>query len=75
MGIPVQEYQLDYYGYQKLKACRSIRRVCIPWSLDYNWPLLCAVLSTPNKALCFVVTNNTAENFVTPYDGDVYLEN
>jgi hypothetical protein len=27
--IPIQQYQLDFYGYRRLKACRSIRCVCI----------------------------------------------
>jgi hypothetical protein len=35
---------------------------------------LCA-LSTPNNAMCIVVTNNTAEQYFTSFDGDVYVEN
>jgi hypothetical protein len=38
--ISVQQYQPDYYRCRGLRACRSIRRACVPWSLDHNWPLL-----------------------------------
>jgi hypothetical protein len=37
--IPVQWYQLDHYRHQGLRACCSIRRVCIPWSFHQNWVL------------------------------------
>jgi hypothetical protein len=39
-------------------------------------PAVCSalcILSTPNKALCIVVKNNTEK--LLPFDGDVYLEN
>jgi hypothetical protein len=75
--IPVQ--QLECCRFRGLRACHSIHRVCIPCSFDYNWPMLCTVcfLGTPNNALCVVVTDDTAEEYVTPFDGEVYtyLEN
>jgi hypothetical protein len=39
--VPAQQFQLDYYTYRGLRARRSIRCVCIPWSFDRSWPLLC----------------------------------
>lgn len=36
--IPAQQYQLDYYRYRELRACRIIPRVCIPWAFNRNWP-------------------------------------
>jgi hypothetical protein len=74
---PVQQHQLDYYRHCGLRSCHSIRHVCIPSSFDQTEPC-CAlyVLSTPNNALYVViVTNNTAEKCVTPFDGDMYIEN
>jgi hypothetical protein len=33
------------------------------------------VLSIPNNAVCIIVTNNIPEEYVTPFDDDVYLKN
>lgn len=60
--IPVQQYQLDYYRYRELRACRIIRRVCIPWAFDQSLPFAVhCVLRKSNNALVTVVTNITAE--------------
>ena len=34
---------IDYYRRQGWRACRSIRRVCIPWNFAYGWTLLITV--------------------------------
>jgi hypothetical protein len=49
-----------YYRYRGLRECHSICCVCISWSLDHGWPLLCTyVLSTPSSVLFIVLTNST----------------
>jgi hypothetical protein len=55
---PVQQYQLDYYRYRGLGACRSIHRACVFHDLSIRTDPCCAlcVLSTPNTALYIVVT-------------------
>lgn len=37
-------------------------------------PCCALVLSTINNAINITITNNTAENYATPFDGDMYLE-
>jgi hypothetical protein len=31
--------------------------------------------SKPNNALCIIMKSNTVEKYVSPFDGDVYIEN
>ena len=51
--ILLLRWQLDYCRYRGLRACRSIRRVCISRSFSRSWHLLCTlcVFSTLNNAL------------------------
>jgi hypothetical protein len=71
---PVQQYQVGYYRYRGLRVCRHIRRVRAIIAGPQLTPALHRTLSTPDSALCFVMTNHTADKHVTPTDGDVYLE-
>jgi hypothetical protein len=70
--IPVQQYQLDYYGYWRSGTCRSIRCVSIP---THKWPRSLCALSTLNNMQYIVMTNSTAEEYVTSFGSEVYLEN
>jgi hypothetical protein len=53
----VQQYQLDCYRYRGLRACRCIRRVRIPLSVDRNWPL--GVLTTLISKVHNIITFST----------------
>jgi hypothetical protein len=62
----------------KVRACRTFRCVFHDHSDTTDPTDACyalRILSIANNALCIVVTNNTAEEYVAPFDGDVYLEN
>jgi hypothetical protein len=49
--------------------------VCATIVVSQLTPPVHRVFSKPNNALCIGVTNHTADKHVTPFDGDVYLEN
>lgn len=45
--ISVHEYHIDYYGHRGLRACRSVRRVCIPSPREHCAGL--CINSTPKR--------------------------
>jgi hypothetical protein len=68
--IPVQQCHLECYKHV------AVFVVCVSRDHSITTDPYCAlrVISIPNNCLCIVVTNNTAE-MLTPFDGDVHLEN
>jgi hypothetical protein len=59
----------------RFRACRCVRRVCISWSFDDSWAVLCTVFWVLQKTLLIVVTDINAEKRYPVFDGYVYLEN
>jgi hypothetical protein len=41
--IPVQQRQFCYYRDWELRTCRNVPNMCIPWSFNHNWYMLCTV--------------------------------
>jgi hypothetical protein len=75
-AIVVRQYQRDYYSHRGLRACRSIRGVCIAWSSDHNLALLYTVcLGYTLTTRFLVVTNSSSEKYVTLFEVNMYIEN
>lgn len=70
----MRQYQLDCYRHRELKACRCIRRVCVPWLFDQDSHAVhCEPVSILHSALCRRDDINAAD-CVTPFGGDMNRE-
>jgi hypothetical protein len=70
--ITMKQYQLNYYGYQGLRVCHNIRRLCVPWAFDLGLPIVLCILSAPNSVLCIMTIN---KEYVYRFDRYMYHEN
>jgi hypothetical protein len=73
VAMPMPQFRLFCYKHRWVRAWCSVY-VRVLWSVDQCWTSLYTVSSVHPTACCVIMSNNTAETCVAPFDSDMHLE-